>query len=143
MINRQIRFAVAGLAIATSLGVSVSASEYSPPVSVTNSTAGIESTGAGSVGISGDAQYSYSIPLPLGINGLTPSLGVNYSSATRQGLLGYGWELSGVSAINRCKATYFADDYAGKIAADSKDRLCLNGLKLVHMAGEYGSPSTE
>ncbi|NOI65479.1 FG-GAP-like repeat-containing protein [Vibrio sp. 99-8-1] len=108
-----------------------------------NEISGVEEIGTASVGISGDAKYSYSFPLPKGVNGFTPSLGIHYSSANKQGLLGYGWTLFGNSAIRRCKASYFADNYAGSVNGDNRDRLCFDGMKLVNVDGEYGTRSTE
>lgn len=118
-------------------------SPQDPVPSITKNSVGIEELGEASVGVNGNAEYSYAIPLPKGINGFTPLLGVHYDSSSPQGLLGYGWHLSGLNSINRCKATYFADNYAGAIAANNKDRLCFNGMKLVHISGNYGSNLTE
>ena len=103
--------------------------------------------------------FTYSIPLevPAGRNGMEPSLSLSYSSATRNGILGAGWSLSGLSRITRCNKTIATEgavdgvDYSNFVTDDnaSVDRFCLDGQKLVtgvalnHVAGMYGRDGTE
>lgn len=50
-----------------------------------------------------NGSFGHSIPLTIlsGRNGMTPSVGINYSSTLTNGFLGVGWDLVGPSAI-RC-----------------------------------------
>ena len=49
----------------------------------------------------GSASYSIPIKLPEGPGNFTPSLGLQYNSDRGNGWLGLGWELSGLSRIER------------------------------------------
>ncbi|WP_395373540.1 SpvB/TcaC N-terminal domain-containing protein [Marinicella sp. W31] len=92
----------------------------------------------GSGGVSGGAA-NYNIPLavPVGRNGMAPSLSVNYLSRSGNGILGVGWSLSAGSIINRCAKTYAQDgeniqsDYA--VTLENSDRLCLDGQRLMRI----------
>lgn len=103
--------------------------------------------------------FTYSIPLevPAGRNGMEPSLALSYSSGTRNGILGAGWSLSGLSRITRCNRTIATEgavdgvDYSNFVTDDnaSVDRFCLDGQKLVtgvalnHVDGMYGKDGAE
>lgn len=87
----------------------------------------------------GTATYSIRFDLPHGINGLTPRLGLAYSSATGNVLAGYGWSLAGFSVITRCGKTLAADGKAGTITFGEEDRFCLDGNKLRQDSGTYGT----
>jgi len=87
--------------------------------------------GSFSVSNSGAATYSLPISVPVGVNGLSPRLALNYSSRGGNGLLGTGWSLSGLSMIHRCARTYAQDGYAKGISLTSSDALCLNGNRLI------------
>src|SRR5207244_2068176 len=54
-----------------------------------------------SVDRSGAAGYSIPIWVSPGTAGMEPKLSLNYSSGGGAGIAGYGWSLSGLSAISR------------------------------------------
>lgn len=89
----------------------------------------------------------YNIPLQLtpGTAGVTPEVALSYSSQSGNGLLGKGWNLSGLSAISRCRQTLMQDRQALPITWGADDRFCLNGsrLVLVDASDTYGAPGTE
>jgi len=60
-------------------------------------------TTKGSAGVSGDGTASYSIPIYCapGTNKILPSLTLSYSSSGANGMMGQGWNIAGLSAINR------------------------------------------
>lgn len=107
------------------------------------------SDGAASVSPMGAATYTMPLAVAPGIAGLVPALSLNYSSQGREGLLGYGWSLGGLSMITRCPPTLAQDAIAGavtfKTGAEGSDRFCLDGKRLVivgdnnSLYGENGS----
>ena len=99
--------------------------------------------GQASVSESGAATYSIPIQVPPGTGGIEPKLALSYNSQTGNGLLGMGWSLSGLSAITRCGRTIAQDGVKGGVNFDANDRLCLDGQRLVAIAGTYGADATE
>ncbi|WNO11239.1 SpvB/TcaC N-terminal domain-containing protein [Teredinibacter sp. KSP-S5-2] len=95
---------------------------------------------AGQAGVSGGtATYSVPVAIPPGRNGVQPNVSLSYSAKGGNGLLGVGWSLSAGSAIARCGATYAQDGFTHSVQYDlGKDRLCLNGSRLVAVSGGYG-----
>lgn len=92
-----------------------------------------------SVDRAGNSTIVVPLRLPPGVNDFEPNLTLSYSSGASpalgemnkpEGVLGYGWALSGVPEIRRCRV-----GTAGEIAYDSTDRLCLNGNALVLVDG--------
>ena len=101
--------------------------------------------GAGSVSRVGGALYDVPIELPPGINGLVPSLAVNYNSQSGEGIVGYGWHFSGLSSITRGARQYYAETSVAKPQHDKTDPYYFNGQRLVYnfspayLYGENGS----
>jgi len=79
----------------------------------------------------GAATYTIPIQVPPGIAGVEPSLAVSYSSQGGNGLLGMGWTLAGLSAVNRCPRTIAQDGSRGGVNFDANDRFCLDGQRLI------------
>jgi hypothetical protein len=92
---------------------------------------------------SGAAEYRIPIRVPPGIGGMEPKLALVYNSQSGNGLLGVGWNLEGLSAITRCPRTMAQDGVRGGINYDSNDRYCLDGQRLMAIAGTYGAEGTE
>jgi hypothetical protein len=89
---------------------------------------------------------TYSIPLSLlpGVNGLSPSLSLVYSSSNGLGIVGFGWQLGGVSMITRGLQTYYHDGAARGIELDLNDRFYIDGQRLVNTTSyDYGSSSAK
>ncbi|MET7552266.1 FG-GAP-like repeat-containing protein, partial [Streptomyces sp. NPDC005500] len=99
--------------------------------------------GAASVGDDGGARYEVPFEVVAGRGGFAPRLGLKYSSDTRDGVVGVGFGLSGLSQISRCAKTVADDGVALGVQLDDQDRLCLNGQKLVAVSGAYGADGTE
>jgi hypothetical protein len=107
----------------------------------------VAGTTDGSLAISPSGAATYSIPISAapGVNGLTPALTLNYSSQARDGLLGYGWSLGGLSMITRCPQTFAQDGAAVGVTFSSSDRFCLDGKRLVLVQGSapWGTDRSE
>ena len=93
-----------------------------------------------SVSLSGAATYSIPIAVPPGINGVVPQVSLVYNSQGGNGLAGYGWNISGVSAITRIPRTQFHDGVVGGVNLDANDRFALDGQRLILKTGTiYGA----
>ncbi|MGH8221366.1 MAG: SpvB/TcaC N-terminal domain-containing protein, partial [Woeseiaceae bacterium] len=100
-------------------------------------------TGEGSVS-GGAATYTIPVTLVPGRNELQPSVTLSYSSSSGNGIAGVGWNLAAGSSITRCGKTAAQDGATDKVHFQkSKDRLCLDGQRLVAVAGSYGNSGTE
>jgi hypothetical protein len=94
----------------------------------------------------GAATYTIPIQVPPGVVGIEPRLDLVYNSQRGNGLLGMGWSLSGLSAITRCPQTVVQDpgvSVNGSVNFDPADRFCLDGQRLMVVAGSYGAAASE
>jgi RHS repeat-associated protein len=95
-----------------------------------------------SVSLTGAATYAIPIAVPPGINGVVPQVSLVYSSQGGNGLAGYGWNISGVSAITRIPSTKFHDGEIDPVDLDFSDRFALDGQRLViKNGGDYFAAS--
>jgi len=81
----------------------------------------------------GAATLSIPIQVPRGTGGMEPQLALAYSSTSGNGMLGYGWSLTGPSAITRCPKvkSNSADRERGFVSFGPSDRFCLDGQRLM------------
>src|SRR4051812_36284130 len=86
----------------------------------------------------GGANYTVPIGVPPGTAGMTPQLALAYNSAAPNGMLGVGWSLLGLSAINRVGQTQAQDGELGAVTYTSADRFALDGQRLI---GDYEDPN--
>jgi RHS repeat-associated protein len=108
-------------------------------------SAGEVGTLRGSFRVSDDGVATYSLPLPLPIThaSVQPQLEVRYSSSSGNGLLGAGFSLGGFSAISRCPKTPVPDGERSPVRLDASDALCLDGSRLVLVAGDHLAEGAE
>ena len=92
---------------------------------------------------SGAATYTVPIQVPPGVAGMQPQLALVYNSQAGNGLLGMGWNISGLSAITRCPRTMAQDGVRGGVNYDANDRFCLDGQRLILVGGIYGAAGSE
>ena len=80
---------------------------------------------------------AYRIPINIapGTRGMQPQLAIRYTHGTSTGLLGVGFELEGLSAIEFAPRTPYYDGYRRELRYDGADALILDGKRLVE-AGE-------
>jgi hypothetical protein len=102
---------------------------------------------AGSFSVTEGGHATYTIPLMVaaGSGGMSPPLSLDYSSSSGNGPLGMGWSLGGQSAISRCPQTLEQDGPSAirGVTLTSADRFCLDGQRLMLIAGSYGSAGSE
>lgn len=100
---------------------------------------GVVGTIGGTVNVSalGGAVYSIPIMMPQGIGGMTPNIAVTYNNQTGNGLLGWGWNLSGLSSIVRTGQTLYHDNNETAVNFVD-DRYLLDGNRLMLCSGTYG-----
>jgi Salmonella virulence plasmid 65kDa B protein len=105
---------------------------------------GMTTAGQFAVSESGAATYTIPIQVPPGVAGMQPQLALSYNSQAGNGLLGVGWNLSGLSGITRCPRTMAQDGVRGGVNYNNDDRFCLDGQRLILVAGShYGAPGSE
>ena len=83
----------------------------------------------------GGASITIPIEVPAGINGMQPNLALVYNSHSGYGVAGWGWDLSGISAIQRTGKTFYHDNVIEGIKYDNTDNLLLDGERLLLKSG--------
>jgi len=99
--------------------------------------------GTSEVTPTGDFTWSLPVWVPPGRNGMQPDLGIAYSARGDNGLLGVGFSLSGLSEIHRCGQTMAIDGKVTGVDFSDADRFCLDGQRLILVAGAYGKSGSE
>ena len=90
----------------------------------------------------GGATYTIPIQVPEGINGMQPNLSIVYNSQSGNGLLGWGWNLGGISAITRVGSTMYHHLAVYPVDIEH-DCYALDGQRLMAIDGTYGANGTE
>lgn len=98
--------------------------------------------GMASVSLTGAATYTIPIFCPPGTAGMQPSLSLVYSSQSGNGIAGYGWNISGLSAITRVGHTIYHDGAAEGIDFIG-DKFALDGQRLICKSNNYGEDNSE
>lgn len=91
------------------------------------------------VGTTGAATYSIPLHMPPGTNGFQPSLSINYNSQSGYGMLGIGWNVSGLSKIERGSKNFYHDEAVKRngITFTDEDQLYLDGQRLILLSGQH------
>ena len=98
--------------------------------------------GSGGAGGLGGATYTVPIQVPEGLGGIQPSLAVAYNSQGGNGLLGWCWDLQGLSSVTRAGTTLYHDGAVSGVDFDD-DRFMLDGQRLICVSGTYGANNAE
>ncbi len=98
-----------------------------------------------SYAVSPSGAFSFQVPIivPQGVNGVQPNLSLNFSSARGNGRVGVGWDISGLSGINRCGQTLSTHGRRIGVRYEQTDRYCLDGKPLILVSGTYGADGSE
>ncbi|MGD9108081.1 MAG: RHS repeat-associated core domain-containing protein [Gammaproteobacteria bacterium] len=91
----------------------------------------------------GSASYSIPIAVAPGTAGMSPELKIAYNSQQKDGLLGMGFSLAGLTAIIRAPQTKGQNGNIHGVDFTNNDRFTLNGQQLVAVNGDYGANGTE
>ncbi|MEK8017460.1 MAG: RHS repeat-associated core domain-containing protein [Candidatus Parabeggiatoa sp.] len=98
--------------------------------------------GSFSVDSNGAAAYLIPLTVPPGTNDVTPELTLTYNSHQKNGYMGMGWTLNGVSSITRCPYTLNRDSETEfsrvGVTLTYEDHFCLDGINLILVEGQYG-----
>lgn len=87
--------------------------------------------GSMDIGASGAATYQIPIQVSPGTMGMQPNLGIVYSSQSGNDILGYGWHLTGLSAITRVNKNIYYDGTVAPVTLTSSDVFALDGQRLI------------
>lgn len=116
----------------------VSGSSFRPGESRSHTTSVGTPSGELDVSHSGAAVYSLSIETPNG-GALTPRIGLVYNSQSGgYGLAGYGFSITGISAITRAGHDSFHDGRQSGVTYTASDNLLIDGKRLVLQSGALG-----
>lgn len=91
----------------------------------------------------GQLQYTLPIDLPPGVKSTAPNISLVYGSGAGNGLAGYGWNISGITAISRAGKNLERDGIRKGIKLDYSDYYSFNGQRLILKSGEYGKDGAE
>lgn len=95
-----------------------------------------------SVDHNGVAAYTVDLVVPPGTHDVAPSLSLAYQSVSRDGIVGWGWALRGLSAITRVGSTLARDGEISAVAYGDGDRWSLDSVRLqVGNGAGYHDPS--
>ena len=99
----------------------------------------VGTSGASANVANGSANYTIPLVLPSGTNEVSPTLSINYNSMGRNGSLGMGWSLQGLSMITRLQKNIYFDGNIEPIDLSNNDRFSLDGMRLMSKGGTYGA----
>ena len=86
----------------------------------------------------GQATYEVPVKVVPGTGGMAPRVSVSYSSSRRDGIVGYGFDLTGLSVISRAPQTLCHDGRATAVSLTAADRFVLDGSRLVCVSSSGG-----
>jgi RHS repeat-associated protein len=111
-------------------------------------------TPAGGLSVTPSGAASYNIPIEIspGTAGMEPNISISYNSMGGNGLLGYGWDITGISYITRTAGNnynrsepfdinrpYQIEYPIEEVAYDNNDMFELDGQELILKTGTYGN----
>lgn len=111
--------------------------------STINTSLKVGATG-GSHDVSGSGGGIYTIPIliPSGTKGVAPQLALTYNSQAGNGVVGMGWNISGLSAITLSGNNWYFENSTDEVKLDGTDKFNLDGQRLLSITGTYGANNT-
>lgn len=97
----------------------------------------------GSINVSPTGAATYNIPVMVspGSHGVQPNIGITYNSQSGNGILGYGWHLSGLSVISRAPKNKYYDNTTAPINL-SDGLFSMDGQRLINVGTNTYSPES-
>ena len=95
-----------------------------------------------SVTANGQAEYTIPLDVPPGINGMQPKLEIAYRNTTKNGWMGPGWSIQGISKITRVAPNKFYDGKSNTVQFNYQDRFTLDGQRLISVKNAQGKIDT-
>ncbi|MDE6533534.1 MAG: FG-GAP-like repeat-containing protein [Muribaculaceae bacterium] len=98
----------------------------------------------GEFNVSPSGQASYVIPISAlaGTGGVKPNISLQYNSSTKNGLLGYGFDLTGLSIISRTPSNRYIDGFSGSISLSRSDNFAIDGVRLIKRDSQLSDTCT-
>ncbi len=91
----------------------------------------------------GATNYNLAINALDGVGGVNPNISVTYNSQAKNGLMGKGGAIKGLSFIARCQQTLARDGVSKAISWSADDRFCIDGQRLILTAGTQGAAESQ
>jgi len=87
-------------------------------------------------GVSPTGVVTYNVPIEVypGIHEMQPQLSIAYNSMGGNGVLGAGWDISGLSTINRGNRSIYYDTKTVGVALTKDDAFYLDGTRLIKLS---------
>ena len=79
----------------------------------------------------GMSEYAIDLVVPPGTNGLQPDLKLTYGSHNKNGILGVGWALNGISIIKRIGKSIPQDGIKTAVEFSEQDRFTFDGQRII------------
>lgn len=99
----------------------------------------------GNIEVNGAGQLQFTLPiaLPPGVKSVAPQINLIYTNGSGNGIAGYNWSISGITAISRIGKNIEKENEIKTIGLDYLDRYSFNGQRLILKSGEYGKDGAE
>jgi len=99
----------------------------------------------GEIDVNGGGQLQFTLPiaLPPGVKSVAPKVDLVYTSGAGNGIAGYGWNISGITAVSRVGRNIERDGKVQGIQLDYSDHFIFGGQRLILKSGEYGRDGAE
>ncbi|MBR3456125.1 MAG: VCBS repeat-containing protein [Bacteroidaceae bacterium] len=112
---------------------------YGPDTTSARQTPVGSPDGVFQVSPTGAASYSINIDIPKGRHGMEPRLAVTYNSQGGNGVAGWGFELTGTSAIRCAAKDLYHDNQIGALDLSTCGTYMLDGTRMVLKSGVEGT----
>lgn len=110
-----------------------------PIISSTDTHPVIGTTVNTDVSTMGAATLNIPIVSASGHGAVSPQVAVAYSSQAGNGVVGYGFNISGLSVINRVPGDIYHDGLATRIVHGAADKFSIDGQRLILTSGSQGT----
>ncbi|MEY4936347.1 MAG: hypothetical protein RIS64_2706, partial [Bacteroidota bacterium] len=99
--------------------------------------------GSVSVSPTGSTVYTIPIQVPPGTREMVPNISVVYNSHGGNGIMGMGWNFTGLSGISRMGKNHQFDNEVTAVQLDNQDLYGLDGNRLEVLTGNYGAANSQ